>query len=644
MKYRFNHLMALVTLAVTIALAPAARAAEPPIACPGGLCSGLGHAFYLPDRNVLDAKDQSSGRQILTDTQIGRCATVTKSGASNRGFEQFDSTKSVTNAWSTKFGIGNESQGATIPLGSGFSLGGTASTTMSRSLTTNESFNSLNLFYYLLDSLVDLNRNSECWSVANLDPAFLANFEALPLSDPKNAAEGSTWSDYTAFLKSWGSHVQVKQELGSRFSIWQTETASDKLTMKTLEAKTCFSIGGAGVTLPLCGNYNDSEKLSASQNKTVEKTYISGGSNEARNALLVASPKSEEYQAKLTAFIASAANSDQAVGFQYVPIWGLLTDVYRTQCGTDGKDSKACNNLQRAVTLQAAFEGYLSYNCVKNAASSGALFVQGMKAGPANGNGIYYYSCHQAKTGCHTDNDCQLASGDDSWVPFAGNWEQCFCAGAGCLTPELIPGTGQYRSVVKPLEKNPTKANSNVGSNASCRDDKTCTCENAWAGGQQERLVYDQSTGGGGSGTFVVQSARASTVMAQSDEVQIKADESGGDQSTEYDLQVIIKDRPAYTPTDIRKQQQERVKNKEYPDSEVIYVTSNDPRIAIQCGGVCKARFAKDDLVQLQAQAQVSGRKFDGWSKDVCLNGPKGTGRTCVVKMNGAKTVEAYYK
>lgn len=648
MKHRLNHLMALVTFAVAnTAMVPATKAAVPPDACPGGICPGLGHAFYLPDRNVLDVKEQTSGRRILTDVAVGTCATLTKSGASNKSYESFDSTSSITRSWSTKIGIGDPASttpGPTVPLGtSGFTLGGTASTTLSRSSTANESFNSLQLFYYLLDSLVDLNRDNQCWSVNNLEPSFLANFEALPLSDPKNASEGSTWSDYTAFLKSWGSHVQVKQELGSRFSIWQTETASDKLTIKQLEAKTCFNLGYAAATLPLCGNYNDSERLSASQNKSVEKTYISGGSTAARNALLQASPQSEGYSTKLKEFIDSAGNGDQAVGFQYAPIWGLLTDVYRVQCGADGKDSKACQNLQRAVNLQAAYEGFLAYNCVKNTAAGGSFFVQGMLAGPANGNGIYYYSCHQAKTGCRSDNDCNLGTGDENtWVPLVGNWEQCFCEGATCLTPEAIPGTGQYRSVVKPVEKDKTLANSNKGSNASCRDDKTCTCDVSWAGGQQERVVYDQSTGGGGSGTFVTPTSV--TAKTNSAEATATEDDGTGDSQTVYELKVVVKDQHALTQNQVKTQQKQRIKDTIYAETGVTFVTSADSRMAIQCGGICNAKFAKDELVVLNAEAQVQGHKFKGWSLSACQNGRKGTGRTCEVKMSGDEIVEAYYE
>jgi len=646
MSNQLKGLLASVTLLVASTTLSVAIGAESPPACTGGICSGLGQAFYLPGKNILDVKEQSSGRQILTNVAIGTCASMTKSGASNKNYETYDSTKSVTNSWSTKIGLGGDdpTKGPAIPLGSsGLTLGGTASTTLNRSSTENESFNSLQLYIYLYDSLVDLNRDNQCWSVNNLDKDFLANFESLPLSDPKNAAEGSTWSDYTAFLKSWGSHVQVKQELGSRFSIWQAETASDKLTIKQLEAKACFNLGFAASMLPICGNYNDSDRLSASQNKTVENTYISGGSAADRNALLLANPKSEEYPAKLQKFIDSAANSDQPVGFQYTPVWGLLMDVYRVQCGADGKDSKACQNFQRAVNLQAAYDGYLAYNCVKNTAASGALFVQGMLAGPANGNGIYYYSCKQAKTGCHSDNDCNLGTGDENtWVPLVGNWEQCFCEGASCLTPETISATGQYRSVVKPVEKEKTLANSNKGSNASCRDDKTCTCDLSWAGGQQERLVYDQSTGGGGSGTFVTPSSVRA--MANTSKVTATEDDATSDNPTEYALTVTVKDQHALTESQIQNQQKKRIKNAIYPETDVIFVTSADPRMAIQCGGICTAKFIKDEVVVLNAVAQVQKHKFIGWGRSTCLNGRKGTGLTCEVRMNGAETVEAYYE
>lgn len=39
-------------------------------ACPNGICPGLGHASYLPDTNVLDAKASIGDRAIFRDALL----------------------------------------------------------------------------------------------------------------------------------------------------------------------------------------------------------------------------------------------------------------------------------------------------------------------------------------------------------------------------------------------------------------------------------------------------------------------------------------------------------------------------------------------------------------------------------------------
>jgi hypothetical protein len=56
-------------------------------------------------------------------------------------------------------------------------------------------------------------------------------------------------------------------------------------------------------------------------------------------------------------------------------------------------------------------------------------------------------------------------------------------------------------------------SNDNVGVNASCRNDRTATCDLNWGGGKPERQIWVQSTGGGGSGTF---GARAKGILTAS--------------------------------------------------------------------------------------------------------------------------------
>lgn len=614
-----------------------ARSATLPTACPSGVCAGLGQAFYLPDLNVLDPSVQTSGRQILMDTALETCASRTPSGSSRKDFQSFDSASSALADWNA--GINTSGSGVSAAI-SGFSLGATASANYDSHALNTAKAASVSLNYTMLDAVVDLNQNTRCWSQGNLDPAFLSSFEALPVNDPKQASEASSWADYRNFLRSWGSHVQVKQELGSRLQILESEKSTDQVDTQTLKAKVCFSLGYAAVNVPVCGDYNTTQKNTASTRDTVERIYIAGGSSTTRGNLM--SARAGQYSSEsVMAFINSAADSDQPIGFRYRPVWELLMDVYRAACITRG-DAQACEHFQRAVNLQAAFEGFLAYNCILNRTTSAdpsrsGLFVQGMVALPANRYGISYYACKQTKAGCSNDNDCNYGTGGSGW-PWDPKWQQCFCEGSGCIAAQLIPGTSQYRSVVKTREPDKSKANSNVGVNDSCRDDSSCTCNTAWAGGEQEREIYNQATGGSGSGTYTGnRSARTATTQVEKTEGAIV------DPDITYHVTVHLKNPAPHSRTQELSQFNEGEATRHEEGTLGAQVASTDALNAIECPGKCTGTFAKGTAVTLVARARVGGQIFMSWSKNTCINN-QGSGRVCVIPaLKGDVVVEAFY-
>ena len=606
-------------------------------ACNNGVCAGLGHAFYLRDINLLDPTAQTSRRQILLNTALGTCATKTPSGSSRKDFQSYESATSAINAWSG--GISTSGSGISAAI-SAFSLAATASANYDSSSLKTTDAASVSLDYVLLDAVVDLNQNAACWSRDNLTPEFLSAFEALPVNDPQWAAEASSWADYRVFLQSWGSHVQVKQELGSRLQILESEKTTDQVDTQTLKAKVCFSLGYAAVNVPVCGDYNTTQKNTASTRDTVEKIYIAGGSRESRNKLIAASAgqfSSED----VSAFINSAGTSDQPIGFKYRPVWELLMDVYRAACVT-AKDANACQHFQRAVNLQAAYEGFLAYDCILNRTASAdptkpGLFVQGMVALPANGNGIVYYACKQTKAGCSNDNDCNAGTGGSGW-PWDRKWQQCFCEGSGCISTQLIAGTSQYRSIIKNREPDKSKANSNVGVNDSCRDDSSCTCNTAWAGGEQEREIWNQATGGSGSGSYTgVKSVRAASASSATDSEMFESPEM-------FTISVRLKNPTPRTDKQEKSQfdQAKEVRN----DAGTLgyQVMSTDSLTTIECPGRCSGVFSKGSQVTLEARKQVGGQRFQGWSKNTCLNN-KGIGRVCIIpSLNSNLVIEAIYE
>jgi MAC/Perforin domain len=637
MKLKFHPSSNLMALAMSAFIPLSLHATDMQLACPNRLCAGLGHAFYLPDVNLLDATAQTSRRQILRNTALGTCATKTPSGSSRKDFQAYDSATSAINAWSD--GISTSGSGISAAI-SGLSLAATANANYeSSSLNTSDSA-SVSLDYVLLDAVVDLNQTMECWSRENLTPDFLSAFEALPINDPKWAGEGSSWADYRVFLQSWGSHVQVKQELGSRLQILESEKTSDQVDSQVLKAKVCFSLGYASVNVPVCSDYNNTQKNTASTRDTLEKIYIVGGNRDLRNRLIAAKPgqfSSED----VSAFINSAGTADQPIAFKYRPVWELLMDVYRSACVTS-KDSNACQHFQRAVNLQAAYEGFLAYNCILNRTTSAdrqqpGLFVQGMIALPPNGNGIVYYACKQTKAGCSNDNDCNAGTGGSGW-PWDPKWQHCFCEGSGCISTQLIPYTNQYRSIVKTREPDKGKANSNVGVNDSCRDDSSCTCNTAWAGSEQEREIWNQATGSSGSGSFTgIRSVRAGSVSPEGETENEAIAET-------YTVTIVLKNPTPRSKAQAHRQfkQAEDIRH----DSGTLgyQVISTDSLSTIECPGRCVGTFSKGTQVTLEARKDVGGQRFQAWSKNTCFNN-QGTGRVCIIpELNSDVVIEAVYE
>ena len=80
---------------------PRAHATEINPACPNGLCPGFGHAFYLADTNLMDAKDNIGGRAVFKDARLGGCATLIDQQSSFRSFQTYESASKLTEALNT---------------------------------------------------------------------------------------------------------------------------------------------------------------------------------------------------------------------------------------------------------------------------------------------------------------------------------------------------------------------------------------------------------------------------------------------------------------------------------------------------------------------------------------------------------------
>jgi hypothetical protein len=342
------------------------------------------------------------------------------------------------------------------------------------------SFNSVTLDVNVVTHAVDFLQDPQCFSGENIDQALLIQFEALAQIEPSQVGSSASWSPYVDFLKTQGSHIMMQQQIGSRFQQWESSTSSASDIQNTLKAKACaevegVSIGG-GWSVQGCSAYSKDEKQKALKTTSTSKTIVLGGTQKTRIGL-----GQKVTEASLNDFIASAEEGDQAVRFIFKPLWQLLSTIYRPACATAGKGSKACQNLQRAFNLQAAYEGWTAVGCPRLADGRNQVY-QTMAIAGASSQGINTYKCSIAKTGCRKNDDCHLG----------GAGSVCYCYGSGCIdTGASISGTDLFRDKVRGVKS----GSYNAGVNKSCyyKFIAHCNCDAGWSGGLLNRTLYLQS-------------------------------------------------------------------------------------------------------------------------------------------------------
>lgn len=604
-----------------------------PIACGAdGSCPGLGQAFYLPSIDVLDAESNISGHTVFNNALIGGCASVVDQNSSYRSFNTYETASELIEGLNT--GIDAK---VDIPIKTK-TIPATVHAAANHSVTTTEEFKSVVLNIEFVNQVVNFNLNSTCLFPDNIDPVFQASFEALALPEPEKAGESFTWAAYQSFLSNWGSHVQVQQKIGSRVQQWVSSKTNSTVTTTVLQAKACLDLENnlsGGWSAPPCAGIQSDKRLEASQVETNDQRYIAGGTTAARTALM---QKFDE--PKLAAFIETASQGDQPISFNYLPIWSVLQEVYRAPCGRDGKGSTACKNLQRAMTLQAAYEGFGAYECAKQLDARQSA-IQTMVAQGPDSLGIYYFACHQSKTGCRENTDCSLK-------PHLSGMA-CYCEGPSCIDSRSIAGTSLQRNYVRG-KTDYSYVNSNIGVNASCEDKiASCNCDEGWAGGQLERNVWDQALSGVGlSQTTSSPRSRAASALGLSQVQAETSDTPSGDAPEDpsfYALHVDVGTQAILNQAEANRADKAEREAEAQGDAHHDRVISHPA--GIDCPGVCVATFAKDTPVTLRYVENMDHR-FVEWTGSAChkrTNSQTTKGKTCLIQtMDEEKRVGAVFK
>lgn len=462
--------VAALCLALAVATPPsglAAGKADPPPACPGGLCPGLGNSFYLPSYDALGTF--TGGKIFFKNQALGGCVRYQPVSKASRSFQYSDNTETFFKKVGSETGISGSYESLELTFEA------TLSATTGYSISTTESIQALALDITYLTGVLDFVQDTTCWSADNIDGKLLAAFEALPeVTDPSSSA---SWIPYVSFLQTWGSHVMVQQTLGSRFQQWESVLASSKTSQDTLQAKACAEVEGlsegGGWSVEGCAEYTSEEKKEAFSHSTEESENILGGTDVTRKGLLKGITEET-----LGAFIDSADQADEAVEHGWEPIWNLLIRFYQPDCKAGA--AKSCDNYQRALNLAAAFEGWLAVGCSHETARGRDIQIMKVAA-TDSATGIKTYGCWAKKEGCMESGDCHLG----------GAGSVCYCYGNGCIVKDASQPAGtSYRDKVQ--SKQTGSYDQGVNRSCSYKVGATCKCQSGKVVGLDDRYLWQQ--------------------------------------------------------------------------------------------------------------------------------------------------------
>ena len=594
----------LITAAITLAVSEnSALALNRDKACPNGICPNIGMGFYLPDINVN--KELRGGKVLLkSHPKLDECVQVRESYAANGGFKDSNSmTELVSNISSSISGTADAKTKA-------YSVSTSVSAETGLDSNTKSAFHSTIYDKSLTQGLAELVQSEDCFGLSVLSDDFINHFKALPL--PDSNPNDSVWDDYRMFFSSFGSHYLSSLDYGSRFQIWQSSTSASSDISTNLKAKACAKVEG---TTPIaqggasgCAAYNEATRKKALTEETREDQFIRGGTESARKALLnLVSVKT------MADFIDTAPASEEPIAWTFTPIWETLQNQYRLRC-EEGKNKAECDNYQRAMNLQAVYEGRGAWECETRYSGNGDnngrnILLGGLRKAPrdkSDKTGVAGWECRQAKIGCNTDDDCHYIVGK-----IVAN-----CYGPTCFEHRIIPGTNKWLTVVR-ADRDPTKTK-DQGSNNSCyvKGGKGL-CQKDWQGGENERERTIWSQGFSSRGTYAAASATVSASDANSDQEDVADDGYSVEVSisNNHDLFEELAEKRAAEGSDTAQTEPDANQTN---DSVIGYqVLSNPP--GINCpGAACSANFNRGEKVTIVWLDNDPKIKFIKWDDDRC--------------------------
>lgn len=438
---------------------------------------GPGMTVYLPSENVIWPKSKTY--QFFNDTSLQRCTYNESRDIDNRNFMNFESMTDF--AMKTAASVSGDISYADAA----FSMKASAELTTGFSSEIKTSFHSTNL--QVVVAVQQVSFRDTCMGFDNILTSVVAGFKSLPLPSASVIKKGmiidsSIWGRFLSFMQVTGTHIIASQLLGSSFQQWVSTQSTSKNIMSEIHAKACAetegtnpSDGGA-LSAAGCAAYDTSSRQKASTLNTNDLRVVLGGSDDARHAL-----SQEVSKETMANFIASAEKGTEPIATTYLAIWDIFKNIFRPLCTAGSKPD--CDNVQRAVLLEAAYKGYKSLGCITLNATVGTVTYQALRFTKPDETGVAGVECWAAKTGCRrTDGDCHA------------DGTQCYAYGATTFDTgaELYGSPDRHFTKVRAKQYGGT----HDGINMSCKyiAFTGCRCHSSWSGGLPDRQLWVSGT------------------------------------------------------------------------------------------------------------------------------------------------------
>ena len=449
---------------------------QPPIPtqqCPENICPGLGKGFYLSKKNLKNPSELLDGTDIFIKVNSETCQRYRKGG---RIIKDVVNTENTDDLISSVCSENNITGSLPIKV---ISVKPTLNTSTKYDIVKHKNIKTSRLILSNESSVVTFQNTNTCRR-SNVNEEFLSDFKKLPVQI-NNPEKNIEWQSFNSFLNKWGSHVMTQIMFGSRFEHWESCINSNEDIQKSLAIKACLAIDGPAAEITLitanaCSKYNSEEIKQAMKIETNQNTVIVGGTSKTRKDLI-----EKRDEVNLRNFLDSSDESNQAIGYQFTPIWEIYQQVsLNSGCiasleGGD-KSSEECKDLQRCLNLEAAY-AYQAVKCGELKTTNGEVYQKFEKNDDILD--INTYKCKASKEGCsHGSTDCHMGLGG------------CKAYGPSAFQKGDEYSEGKYRTDVRGLPS----GGSHDGINNSCYfNGAHCSCDKLWSGGLSERLLWDQA-------------------------------------------------------------------------------------------------------------------------------------------------------